>query len=107
MVPHPGLNCQAEVRLPDQGSAKTKNDHLTIIAEERSLASAAGLGTQPHTPLSRGSTTDSALNKVLPVLVSPEDAVDRFVAANTRPPEAGRLPAALRREIFNTLYARE
>jgi len=31
--------------------------------------------------------------------------VNHFVAANTRPPETGLLPAALRREIFDALYA--
>jgi hypothetical protein len=46
---------------------------------------------------------DSPLDKVVPVLIAPEDAVDQFVAANTRPPETGLLPAALRREIFEAL----
>jgi len=84
---------------------KTKNDSLTIIADDRPPASASA--SDPHLPTSssRGSTTsDSPLNKVVPVLIASVSAVDQFVAANTRPPEAGLLPAALRREIFDALY---
>jgi len=50
---------------------------------------------------------DSPLDKVVPVLIAPEDAVDQFVAANTRPPEAVLLPTALRREIFGAIFAQK
>jgi len=88
-------------------SAKTKNEDLTIIDVDRPQASMPALDTQPRTPSSRGSTMDSPLDKVVPVLVAPEDAVDQFVVANTRPPETGLLPAALRREIFEAIFAQK
>jgi len=92
--------------MPGRGSAKTKNEALTIIADDRPLASASALDTQPRTPFARSSiTTDSPLDKVVPVLISPGNAVDQFIAANTRPPETGLLPAALRREIFEAINA--
>jgi hypothetical protein len=96
---------QAGVR-PKPG--KTKNDSLTISADDRPLASASLLGPQPRTSSSPGSTTTkSPLDTVVPVLIAPRSAVDHFVAANTRPPEAGLLPAALRREIFDALYLKK
>jgi hypothetical protein len=93
---------QAEVR-PKPG--KTKSEGLTIIADDRPLVSASLLVPNPRTSSSPGSTTtESPLDKVVPVLIAPGNAVDQFVAANTRPPEAGLLPAPLRREIFDALY---
>ena len=104
LPPQPGFRCQAEVRLPDRGSAKTKNDCPTIIANDRPLVSAPALGLQPRTSVGRGSTiADSPLDKVVSVLIAPGNAVDQFVAANTRPPEVGVVPSALRREISDAL----
>ena len=104
LPPQPGFRCQAEVRLPDRGSSKTKNDCPTIVANGRPLVSAPALGLQPRTSVGRGSTiADSPLDKVVSVLIAPGNAVDQFVAANTRPPEVGVLPSALRREIADAL----
>ena len=105
MAPRPGLGSNQVKPMPGRGSTETKIEPMTILADDRPLASASVVIPHPCAPLSRGSTTDSTLDKVVPVLISPVDAVNHFVAANTRPPETGLLPAALRREIFDALYA--
>ena len=105
MAPRPGFGSNQVKPMPGRGSTETKIEPMTILADDRPLASASVVIPHPCAPLSRGSTTDSTLDKVVPVLISPVDAVNHFVAANTRPPETGLLPAALRREIFDALYA--
>jgi len=98
-MPQPGFS-----QIPDRDSAKTKNDSLTIIPNDRPLVSVPALASQPGASFGRGSTpTGSPLDKVVPVLIAPECAMDRFVAANTRPPEVGVLPSELRRDIFEAL----
>jgi len=98
-MPQPGFS-----QIPDRDSAKTKNDSLTIIPNDRPLVSVPALASQPGASFGRGSTpAGSPLDKVVPVLITPERAMDRFVAANTRPPEVGVLPSELRRDIFEAL----
>jgi len=94
--------------VPPVKAGKTKNDSLTILADDRSSVSNSASDPQPPTSSNRGSTSsDSSLANGVPVLIAPGSAVDHFVAANTRPPEAGLLPASLRREIFDALYPKK
>ncbi len=86
---------------------KSKNDRLATIANDPSLISAPASGSQPRTSLGLGSSMDSPLDKAVPVLIAPANAVDQFVAVNTPPPEAGLLPAALRCEIFDAIIAQK
>jgi hypothetical protein len=88
-----------------RGLANTKNEVSTIPTEEPPLPSASALDSHSHIPSSRGSTSESSLHTAAPVLISPENAVDRLVAACTPPPASGLLPAALRREIVAALSA--
>jgi hypothetical protein len=104
MAPRPGFGSNQVKPMPGRGSTKIKIEPVTILADDRPPAAASVLAPHPRAPLSRGSTTASPLDKVVPVLISPEDAVDQFVAANTWTPETGLLPAALRRAIFDALY---
>jgi len=109
-------------RLPSRGSAanpaQPPSPNWPVPAPHRAAfspvkpvkpmpAPVSVLAPQPRTPSRQFSTMDAPLDKVVPVLIAPGDAVNQFVAANTRPPETGLLPATLRREIFEAIVAQK